>query len=186
MWAWKPGSPGRNSNRILNGDSWILPWYQVITVQPYTYENLPQAPPLLLPSSMSALPDGCPVHTHDSLLMCLVSIHLNYLCHPILDHPYCTAISMPLDNGYFTCFVDLLVSNAPLHSDVVLGVDWLSIVCTATLYCCISLPSPKSHFNYQWISTYIQYSRISNIEPTSYPSSFINGLSFILHHLSIS
>jgi len=103
--------------------------HRCITAHPYTYENLPQAPSLLLPSSMSALLDGCPSHTHiDSLSMSLVSIHLNYLCHTILDHLYCAAISIPLDNGYFTCFIDLLVSNAPLHSDVVLSVDWLSIV----------------------------------------------------------
>jgi len=71
---------------------------------------------------MSALLDGCPVDARiDSLSMSLVSIHLNYLRHPILDHPYCVAISMPLDNGYFTCFIDLLVSDAPLHSDVVLA-----------------------------------------------------------------
>jgi len=53
---------------------------------------------------------------------------------------------MPLDNGYFTCFIDLLVSDAPLHSDVVLGVDWLFIVHAATLDCCISLPGPKFSF----------------------------------------
>ena len=111
------------------------------------YENLPQAPPLLLRSSMSAsaLLDGCPVHAHiDSLSMSLVSIQnfisITYIIQfwiTIIDNN-CAAVSVPLDNGYFTCFIDLLVSDAPLHSDVVLGVDWLSIVCTATLDCCIS------------------------------------------------
>ena len=132
--------------RILNGNSWILCWYQVITTQPYMYESLPQAP-LLHSSSMSAsaLLDGCPVHACiDSLSMSLVSIQnfisITYVIRfwiTIIDNN-CAAISMPLDNGYFTCFIDLLVSDAPLHSDVVLGVDWLSIVCTATLDCCIS------------------------------------------------
>jgi hypothetical protein len=180
--------------RILNGDSWILPWYQVITAQPYMYENLPlplyysQAPCLPVPFLMVV-----PFMLTLTLQWVFIDVsgvhsefHLNYLCHPILDHPYCAAISMPLDNGYFTCFIDLLVSDAPLHSDVVLGVDWLSIVRTATLDCCIFLPGPGLPNSHSRIQLPVDLYLFSIVEfPTSYPSSFINSLSFILHHLSI-
>ena len=101
-----------------------------------------------------------------------------------------TLIALPYpclsDNGYFTCFVDLLVSDAPLHSDVVLGVGWLSIVHTATLDCCISLLDPKFSFqlpvdlNLFSIAEFLTLSLL-----LTHPSSFINGLSFILHLLSI-
>jgi hypothetical protein len=150
------------------------------------YENLPQAPrhrgghrhpsTWKPPSGSSFIPSSLstsalyPVHARiDSLSMSLVSIQnfisITYVIQfwiTIIDNNR-AAISVPLDNGYFTCFIDLLVSDAPLHSDVVLGVDWLSIVCTATLdyflaWSQILIPTTGG-------SLPIQYNRISYFLP---------------------